>query len=369
MAKTNQTLERDIVLKKVFNFWKTIDKQIEGIYDKFANVNGKTGKYDVPDELWTQRTRRTNRVLLEWDVIRTNEILQDINNLKLFENGICIEFVNNDFDDHEKSQVLNKLKATLKRELGGDNTVSCIRTVRNIKGDIGGKKVRDYFEINALESKFVKDLIKRKPADVHPNYNHIGNEDWEGKYFFSIKGGSTKSYLSHPKNHPMLFNPASEYANKEVCTDIIFVLSFFAMHCKDLRQYCTHNDLTKLKKDLEAVLKSRSYLGLNLYKYCINHFSMKYSRNILIDPITTENILIEFFGLESIHKIELCHSVPVSRNEFLYDNKLKYILSSARPTNLFWGFRESNLIQQTSTLEQYYNIEKERVNTRNSWRF
>lgn len=53
---------------KVFNYLGSYGKNIR---TKFGNVCGKTGKYDVPDELFQKRTNRKNRSLISWRTVRS----------------------------------------------------------------------------------------------------------------------------------------------------------------------------------------------------------------------------------------------------------------------------------------------------------
>lgn len=46
---------------KCFNFLGCFGDNIK---EKMTNICGKTGKYNVPDELYQKRTSRTNRILI-----------------------------------------------------------------------------------------------------------------------------------------------------------------------------------------------------------------------------------------------------------------------------------------------------------------
>ncbi len=362
---------RDEILTDLKKFWKEVDQFIPGIYEKFNNVNGKTSQYDVPDALWTKRTSRTNRVLLRWQIVKQNKCLQSINNLNQFENGVCIEFINGEADQAEDKKML-PLKNYLKGRIGSDEQISAIETIRSVDGDSGANEARKFIEKTPkIISKYQKDLIVRK--EYH-DYNHEGNEDWEGKYFFLVKGGSNISYESHNED-PMLFNPAIEYANKIVCGDIYMVLSYFALNSdwgcieqetKDSKAILIKRQ--KVNEELIEVLREIKYQRATLEEYCNNHICISDTKGkkTLYDPVTLDIISIDNFGKYTDRKIDLCHDEPAANYKFVIDDGR--LLSAARPTNVFWGFRNSNLIQQNYTLQEYIDEEKKRISKRAAYK-
>ena len=100
------------------------------IKEKFNNICQKTGSYDVPSELFQTRTSRKNRVLISWRAVKANNL--DIEKLNSFENGVVVEFLNEDFLD--KKNQTNKTFLELKNRLGSDKNVTSIITFRKENG-------------------------------------------------------------------------------------------------------------------------------------------------------------------------------------------------------------------------------------------
>jgi len=368
-------IEDKVLKKRIDKFWKDYENKssIKGLNEKFVNINGKTSRNDVPKELYTDRTPRTNRVLLAWKVIKDNPALQSIDNLNLFESGICVEFRNLEFNEVESQ--FQALKKELQDRLGSNENVSSIWTIRDDQGIEGGFLMDMLKENNCLLlNQFNSSKIKRARQKGN-KYHHIGNDNWKGKYFYSIKTGfnKKKQMISHKTNNkPSLFNPANEYANDSVCNHISFVLTYFALHCYDIFTFIKNDvdlfsSIVYLRIQLRSKLSSISYCGNNLLDYCNNEYYLSpdsCDSIVLIDPISTQKISIHNFGLaaERNRSIELCHFEPASNNRF--ENCTSHgILSPARPDNLFWGFRESNLFQQTYTLEEYFKLVISRAET------
>lgn len=98
----------------------------ENIRTKFSNICNKTGMYNVPEELFQKRTPRKNRVLISWKTVKKNNL--NIEKLESFENGVVVEFMNNDYldDDNQNDPVFIELK----NRLGSNKNVSSIITFR-----------------------------------------------------------------------------------------------------------------------------------------------------------------------------------------------------------------------------------------------
>jgi hypothetical protein len=356
-------MNRDEIVKELEDLWMDIQTKlkIKGLVTKFKNVSGKTSRKDVPVALWTKRTSRTNRVLLRWTIVRKQECLQKIDNLEKFTGGVCVEFVNGQQDDIEKSTKLKELKKELiNNRLGGNDLVTSIISVRNELGDSGSVDAWIYIEdlmkknkwdLQTLANEYFSERVCRK--STKKNYNHKLNVNWKGKYFIDVKGAkqsSVKNYRVKEKG-PQLFNPAFEYASEEVCQDIYCVLSYFAFFAIDNEFQLIHNNtLDNLKNHLYSTI----YNGKSLLEYCTEHPSLKLTRGKLIDPITMDIINIKDFN-----EVELCHNISYANYKFKVDNGR--LLSAASPDNLFWGFRESNKIQLEYDLHEYYKILEERV--------
>ena len=243
--------QKAIAIKRIlWDIWGNLDSQI---LEKFRNLNGKTGQYDVPEVLFQKRTSRSNRVLLRWKILKQNNLT--LEQLQTFFGGVCVELVNEDFynTENKKSDVFNYLVS----KIGSDEKISSIITFRNEDGDSGATKARENYAHFVSEPREKYGPIKRNPKV--PYSGKGDNSVWEGNSFYSVKGGSQDSFESHANlDAPTLFNPAVEYANELVCLDIDLTMSYFALHCSDI-------DRSKIKsfdaliKEIESYLKSREY--------------------------------------------------------------------------------------------------------------
>ena len=353
--------EANKLKRKLFKFWKEIDPKIR---EKFNNLNGKTSQYSVPDMLFQKRTHRNNRVLLSWKTLYSNNMT--LEHLETFYGGVCVEFVNDDFLNPLYSE--NKIHKFLKKRIGSDEKISAIVTFRTEDGDSGATIPRSSYK--AFTEKKSKDGfdIKFSPIKRNPLIPYKGKGDnsvWEGNIYYSIKGGDQTSIESHEGiNDQLLFNPATDYANEQVCLDMDITMSFFALHCFDIDSNFK-NVVDLLKTQAKVYLEDRNYDEGNLYQYCINHPSLKLGAGVLIDSIQLKNISIEDFKTSGLEESSvICHNEAANKDRFYFDNKNKFIISPARPTNLFWSKHLSNMMQQNFNLEEYYEKENERVEKR-----
>ena len=342
--------------REIFNFWNEINEKVR---EKFNNLNGKTGQYDVPNELWQKRTHRKNRVLIPWKVVEKNNLT--LKHLETFYGGVCVEFVNCDyFNENYKD---NSLHSNLKEKLGSDDKISSIISFRTEDGDAGASIPRKCF--NKFKNKY--NIKNYKPIDRKVDVKYRGKGDnsvWDGNIYYSIKGGEQTSYESHKSLKPQLFNPAIDYANERVCFDLDMTMSYFALHCYDIDK--KFNDKVKvLKGRIEEYLKTRNYDEGNLYEYCINHPSLSWGDGYLVDAIQLEKISIHNFEVSNKEESSvICHNEAANKEKFYFDKKNNFILSPARPTNLFWATHLSNMMQQNYNLDEFFKMENERVEKR-----
>ena len=119
------------------------DKQ--AIFSKFKNICGKTGQYDVPDELFQKRTSRSNRVLIPWQTVKSNKLT--IDDLEKFEGGVAVEFVNKDYFEEMRQTEENPIFSILKNRLGSDDTVSAIISIRSQGGSASSSVQREAYEL------------------------------------------------------------------------------------------------------------------------------------------------------------------------------------------------------------------------------
>lgn len=356
----------------------------ENIRTKFSNICNKTGMYNVPEELFQKRTPRKNRVLISWKTVKKNNL--DMKKLESFENGVAVEFMNNDYFDEENQS--NPLFIELKNKLGADDNVSSIITFRSENGSssssiprIAFSKFIDNTEINYKGQKIVineKNYMNYKlNKTVDGLGSGIGNDKWNGFLFVSIKGGQQDTIETHKANPITLFNPACEYANADVSIDIDLTLSYFAMRSIDDNNLpedkrTQHKDLLyKLSEMLKNINYELNENSISLFKYCNMHPSMAINENKLLDPIQLKEISISNFNItESAESesIDITHNEAVNKEIYYWDSKRNCVLSPARPTNLFWSYHLSNMMQQDFNLSGYIKYEEEIYNKRQNFK-
>lgn len=130
--------------RTLFKCWNDIHPKIK---EKFKNLNGKTGRYSVPEKLFQKRTSRQNRVLIPWKTIEQNNIT--IEQLETFYGGVCVEFVNDDFFNSKYDD--NLIHTHLKNLVGTNGLISSMISFRTEDGDSGATIPRSSFiEFNRL---------------------------------------------------------------------------------------------------------------------------------------------------------------------------------------------------------------------------
>ena len=151
------------------------------------------------------------------------------------------------------------------------------------------------------------------------------------------------------------------------------------MHSFDLGD---REENSELLKEIEDQLKETAYKEtenedtFTLFDYCKEKLNC-IKDDDLVDPLTKEEIKFEYFAYnigktetlnlgtdESPFKVDWDCSIDVAHREaakfqkFYVDDIRKTILTAARPTNLFWAFHTSNMIQQNFTMEELLDIIK-----------
>lgn len=352
---------------EAFNFLGNYNRNIR---TKFNNICGKTGQYNVPDELFQKRTNRKNRVLISWKAVNTNKLT--LEQLKTFTGGVAVEFINEDYFLQENWQ--NPLFLELVNRIGSNDTVSAIISIRSESGSSSSAVQREYFAklINNTTVNYRGTQVTLT-ANNYKDYaitqlesGGTGNEKWNGFLFVSIKGGQQDTIETHSTNQT-IFNPACEYASEDVCFDLDLVMSYFALTSIDKESLGTRlGNYLELMTKLSDLLNSieydfASYTG-NLYDYVANHPSTQLVPGELYDPIQVEKISIEDFAItnkEDRRNLDFTHDEAVNLERFYWDNKKNCILSPARPTNVFWSKHLSNMMQQDFSLIEYFEHEKE----------
>lgn len=352
---------------ETFNF---LGKFGPNIKTKLSNVCGKTGKYNVPTELFQKRTSRKNRSLISWKVVKENNLT--IEKLNTFEGGVVVEFLNNDYFD--ESNFENETFNELINRIGSDDNVSVIISFRSEAGSSSSAIPREAFRKFLNNTKVIyngQDIYIN--ADNYKNYvisqigaGGTGNEKWKGFLFVSIKGGQQETIETHKDKALTIFNPACEYANEETCLDIDLVLGYFALRSIPLGSLKEEDKLeyTNLLEKVESQLSTIYYTIENhhdtLLNYCINHISLKVKAGELTDPIQLKQITLENFNISnnSAESIDLTHDEAVNKEKYYWDEEKKCILGPARPTNLFWSYHLSNMMQQDFNLKEYFDYEQ-----------
>lgn len=363
--------EKKNLKKKCFKYLNSYDEN-DKIKTKLENICGKTGAYKVPDELFQKRTQRKNRVLISWQVVKKNNL--SLNKLNTFENGVVVEFINNDyFNEDDKN---NPLFIELKNRLGSNENVSSIISFRTEDGSSSSRIPRDAFLkfINNTEVMYKNEKIVINESNYtkyklnktrNGRGSGIGNDKWDGFLFVSIKGGQQDTIETHKGQSITLFNPACEYANESVCLDIDLTLSYFAM-CSINPSEEKRSEHNSLLDELEKVLKETKYdlndNNITLYDYCNRHPALALEKGKLIDPIQLKEIDISYFKIsDSSNKMcmNITHNEAVNNEKYYWDDERKCILSPARPTNLYWSFHLSNMMQQEYNLYEYIKYAEE----------
>lgn len=347
---------------------------------KFTNICGKTGSYSVPLELFQKRTPRKNRALISWEAVRRNNLT--LEQLDTFEGGIVVEFINNDFFDSSNQE--NELFNELKKRIGSDENVSAIISIKSESGSSSSAIQREAF------NKLISNTdINYRGTIVHINQDNYkdyaikqvisgrgcGNNTWTGFLYISIKGGQQDKIETHAGVEMTLFNPACEYASADVCVDIDIVMSYYAILCID-EEKLKKTDIEKwreykfLIKDIEDMLMETEYDYLkykgNLYDFVKQQYTVSLIPGQLTDPIQLRKITIDKFDIpkRTEDSIDFTHEEAVIFETYYWDNIRKTVLSPARPTNVFWSYHLSNMMQQNYSLDDYFMYEKDRFKKR-----
>lgn len=361
------------VRDKVFRFLRSFDEENK-IKEKFSNICGKTGQYNVPNELFLQRTSRKCRVLISWKTVKKNNLT--IEQLESFTGGVVVEFVNEDYFSKENQK--DPLFIELKKRLGSDEIVSSMISIRTEDKGSSSQKSREGFKKMVKEFPNYMDKIIKRKNQVYSGVNE-GNEKWEGFIYVSIRGGQQDVIETHftedkkNKKNYYLFNPACEFANESICLDIDLVMSYFALASigKDKMNVVQKEFYSKLKEEVEFHLGQSEYENEhfkgNLLFYCKNHPCLKMVEGKLFDPIQVMEISIDDFSVddkEDERNLDFTHDEAVNKNRYYWDKKKKCLLSPARPTNIFWSRHLSNMMQQNFSLKEYFNYEEAIVKRR-----
>ena len=346
---------------------------------KFSNVCSKTGSYDVPLELFQKRTPRKNRALISWRAVKNNNLT--LEQLDTFEGGVVVDFINNDFFDEDNYN--DGLFQELKERLGSNKNVSSIISIKSESGSSSSAVQREAFskltnntKINYLGNEICINADNYEQYAIKQNIGGRGqgNDTWSGFLFISIRGGQQDTIETHSGKELTLFNPACEYASADVCVDIDLVMSYYALASIDEKSLGWGSDKWReykfLVQNLEKMLATIEYDNSgykgNLLNYVKNQYSISLVPGQLTDPIQLIPITIDKFNISSRTEdsIDFTHEEAVIYEKYYWDSIKKCVLSPARPTNVFWSYHLSNMMQQNYNLEDYFKYEEERFEKR-----
>lgn len=357
--------------------FKFLERYGEYMHDKFSNICGKTGSYDVPLELFQKRTPRKNRALISWHAVKENGLT--LEQLNTFEGGVVVNFINNDFFNEEN--LSDELFCELRNRLGSNENVSAIISIQSQEGSSSSAVQRDAFKklINNTHVNYCGNEI----IVCADNYNDYaikqdkrgrgattGNNTWSGFLFVSIKGGQQDTIETHSGKQLTLFNPACEYASSDVCEDINLVMGYYALtsisksHLEEGSE--EHEQYCSLMQSIENMLATIEYDNSdykgNLLDYVKQQYSISLIEGQLTDPIQLIPITIEKFNIRNRTEdsIDFTHGEAVIFEKYYWDKAKNCVLSPARPTNVFWSYHLSNMMQQNYSLEDYFKYEEER---------
>ncbi len=184
----------------------------------------KTSQYDVHDNLFPRQDIRTNRFLLPFKLVISNNLT--LEQLESFENGFCVEFVNDDYynPDFKKFPIHEELKNLI----GLDGVVSAIISFRSEHGEPGAENARNAYNHykNHLEGIGNNPVLTPLSRAVVQGRFQSRKRALEWKCILvNTRGSSNSIRKSH--RQVQLFNPAIDYANERVCFDIELVMHFF----------------------------------------------------------------------------------------------------------------------------------------------
>ena len=346
---------------------------------KFSNVCSKTGSYDVPLELFQKRTPRKNRALISWKAVKNNNLT--LEQLDTFEGGVVVDFINNDFFDEDNYK--DGLFQELKERLGSNKNVSSIISIKSESGSSSSAVQREAFskltnntKINYLGNEICINADNYEQYAIKQNIGGRGqgNDTWSGFLFISIRGGQQDTIETHSGKELTLFNPACEYASADVCVDIDLVMSYYALASIDEKSLGWGSDKWReykfLVQNLEKMLATIEYDNSgykgNLLNYVKNQYSISLVPGQLTDPIQLIPITIDKFNISSRTEdsIDFTHEEAVIYEKYYWDSIKKCVLSPARPTNVFWSYHLSNMMQQNYNIEDYFKYEEERFEKR-----
>ena len=318
------------------------------IQTKIDNIN----KANVEGPLSTKRVSQDSRHSRPYDISHF-----PVSQLQTFGNGVVIRIPFRKYEEIRDNPMPNELDSYLLRNIGGNETVSCIICISKEDGYSGSGEQRiehARFEIEAEKNGWV-------PVYRHKNIPYgeanKGNDKWSGHYYINISGGSQDCIRSHPDGELQIFTTYRGcVANEEVIIDVKLSLIWQLLHCFDITDIIPKEKLSSFLHKIECHLKTQIYMGSTCYELIEKLDTIR--EGILYSPINEERLSIHLFAVKKA--IDISHNEAVCKQKMYFCETQNVLLSDYRPGNLFWDFHLANMQQQDFTIDEYC-IDHERV--------
>ncbi len=356
---------------------KDINKLIKELPNKNAQtkIKNATGKASVTGILSTQRVSKRSRPLLQYYVIKNNNLT--LEHLLTIECGVVVNLSLEIYleikEKQQKEIPLDELDQHLMKNIGVDESkpsseisnVIAIITLTKQRGESGSRKERSQFaEFKEIIEKNGWKRIERNPNNIKQGQTYKGNDGLKGHYYYLISGGEQQSERSHiwnddkiPSKYQLFTDSLNFIPNIEVEIDIEIALLYQMMCSVDFPQGLRDKHFASF----ETHLKETYYNDKSLFDTLHEDFNCIIN-GILYDPIRCIPIRFEQFGMDKCYDkdaLNICHNIAVEKETMEYD-KNKGLLSSFRPNNLFWGTHLGNMNQQHFTVKEYWE-EQEKI--------
>ncbi len=338
---------------------KSINKSLpKSIQTKLKNINKAADDNAIP--CTTKRVSQTSREFIPYKIIKYNNIT--LQQLQTEPNGVAVGLSYDVYESLRDSDNKTELEQYLLKNIGGNNIVSSIVYIMKEEGSSGSGPQREMLKKLKLE------IVKNnwQPITIHGTFahgtKHMGNEKWQGHYYYNICGGAQERLKSWTDKEPQIFTTYKNHMNnKQVVDDNKACLIYQMLHTWDINKYIKKAEADKFKKQLGDYLKTKKYMEQNCLEL-INNLKVIDKEGNLVSPILCKNLSIEDFEKEKA--INISHNEAVCKNKIYWCENNKILLSDYRPGNLFWDLKIGNMQQQDFTLDEYWVDHNERTELR-----
>lgn len=311
----------------------TITKEMDVIFNKLPKslikkVNKlSVASYDSSNPLSLKRIPRSQRV--KWDFssfysfLEKNKITNITELETIFNCGLVILLINNDYFTIKNSN--NPIHKELINRIGSNNNISVVLFITR---NYNGTWINNFENLLNLFN-IEKEVMNWKPLKKIKKCN-FGNSYWTGHYCIDTTGAIQNG---KKEGNIQLANDISEYSSIKNSESIKYKMIMLLLHSRNINNFLEQTDIERY---------------FELYNIYSNNAKLNYIiNNKLLCCISLEEISIEDFLEEN--KIQLCHIIPVTKcNIEFIDNK---IITSHSITNVEWGFKFANLLQQDHTID------------------